>query len=106
MKINYDEDDLDTGELDQAAVEAEQLNTVRSIKTIRIYGKCSDRSHTVAKDASGKRLLEAEGYVKYGLGLGGGDDIEIEVDIETGKIVGWQKPTDDALLDAFYGEDR
>lgn len=105
MKINYDED-LDTGELDQAAIEADQLNTVRSIKTIRVYGKCNDMSHVVARDASGKSLLEAEGYMKRGLGVGGGDDISFEVDIETGQIVGWKKPTDDDLLNAFYGEER
>lgn len=36
-----------------------------------------------------EEILELEGYVPFNLGIGGGDDVEITVDIDTGQIVGW-----------------
>ncbi|MNR56307.1 hypothetical protein D3C85_1768540 [compost metagenome] len=28
-------------------------------------------------------------YVPYGFGIGGGDYLELAIDVETGKVVGW-----------------
>ena len=39
---------------------------------------------------NGKETILIDGdYVPHRLGIGGGDDIAIAVDVETGKIVGW-----------------
>ena len=104
---NFNYDDETNGEGDQAAQEAELLNKVRQIKTIKVHGHCVDRSNLRAKDANGHLLFDTEpDYMKSGLGFGGGDDIEFEVDIETGQIVGWQRPTDEALCDAFDENQR
>jgi hypothetical protein len=40
------------------------------------------------------------GYIPRGLAIGGGDDIELKVDIATGKIVGWEPERWYALLKA------
>lgn len=52
---------------------------------ISIGGKVSDLSYLVAKEAG----VDHDGYVPYIKGIGGGDYIEIEIDNDTGKIVGW-----------------
>jgi hypothetical protein len=99
-------DDEENGEADQAAKEADLLNKVRSIKTILISAHCADRSNFIAKDANGRFLLDTDpDYVKAGLGFGKGDYVEIEVNIETGQVVGWKKPTEDDMMDAFGGKD-
>ena len=42
-------------------------------------------------DEDGVELWEYDGYVVGGLGVGseGSDDVELRIDIETGKILGW-----------------
>jgi hypothetical protein len=104
MNNNYD--DNEQGEEDQAAKEAELLSKVRGIKTILISGKCDDRQNVIAKDAKGRTLFNTEpDYVKAGLGYGSGDYIELEINIETGQVVGWKKPTEYDLIQAF-GDDE
>ena len=39
-----------------------------------------------------------DGYVPKNLGIGGGDEINLEIDIDTGKIVGWNDKIRDAIL--------
>lgn len=46
-----------------------------------------------------------DGYVPHGIGVGGGDDMFIEVDIDTGKIVGWNDEIRDAIL-SLQGHDK
>lgn len=41
---------------------------------------------------------EHEGYVPDDIGIGGGDDIWIEIDIDTGKIIGWDNDVRDKIL--------
>jgi hypothetical protein len=62
------------------------------MKTIRICAKCSDMFSASLND--GKTIKQYEGYVPdffpeehYG------DYIEFTIDIETGKILNWRKPT-------------
>lgn len=50
---------------------------------ISIYGKVSDMFCLSVEE------YEYNGYVPDGLGIGGGDDIELRIDNDTGKIVGW-----------------
>jgi hypothetical protein len=53
---------------------------------ILVSGKCSDLSSVQVRDDEGKIVSEKDGYVPYGLGVGGGDYIELKIDLETGKI--------------------
>jgi hypothetical protein len=43
---------------------------------------------------------EYNGYVPSFLGRGG-DDVELEIDLETGQIVGWKKPSQE-VLDKYF----
>jgi CDP-diacylglycerol pyrophosphatase len=101
--MNYN-DDESTGDEDQVAREAELLVKVRQIRTLHIHAQCVDRATVNAKDANRSTLLEHQGYLPHGLGLGGGDYIKFEVDIETGQILNWEKPTYVSILRAF-GDD-
>lgn len=102
MKYNYDED-----EQSQADREADQLNAVRSVKTIKLSAHCQDRSEVIGKDANGREVVRTEPYyMRSQFGLGSGDYVELEVDIETGQILNWKKPSDEDLIDGFYGDNR
>jgi hypothetical protein len=104
---NFDTDHDEDGEEDQAGKEAELLAKIRKIKTIKVMGHCVDRSNIVAKDATGKVVFDTEpDYVKSGMGIGQGDVMMLEIDIDTGQIVNWKRPTDDAMLEAFEGPQR
>ena len=41
---------------------------------------------------------EYDGYVPGDIGLGCGDAVEIEIDIETGRIIGWSDKVRDMIL--------
>jgi len=68
-------------------------------KTLHIHAKSTDRNCITvggvdsAGDAWGKLLIEHEGYVLGGFHIGGhgSDYIDFSVDIETGKIIGWDR---------------
>ncbi len=55
------------------------------MKTFEFSAKCSDLFDAATNYGY------YDGYVPSGLGIGGGDYISISVDIETGRIVGWNK---------------
>lgn len=54
-------------------------------KVAIIGGKTSDMFFASTDE------YDFDGYVPRDLGIGGGDIIEIAIDIETGKIIGWDK---------------
>ena len=54
---------------------------------ISITAKCSDM---FTLDSQG---ISYEGYVPNDLGIGGGDYISFDLDLSTGKIVGWKPKT-------------
>lgn len=63
-------------------------------KVLSICGKTSDLCSAILKDEAGNVLKEHDGYVpKMMPGQHYGDYIEIDIDIETGKILNWKKPT-------------
>lgn len=55
------------------------------MKTFEFTAKCSDMFDAATN------MGYYDGYVPYNLGIGGGDYISIQVDIETGRIIGWNK---------------
>lgn len=51
---------------------------------LSVQAKCSDLCHV--SYPNGK---ESDGYVPEAIGIGGGDYIELKIDIETGQVQGW-----------------
>jgi len=74
------------------------------MKTIRIQAKCSDLFFATLKNDDGTRE-EYEGYVPGWLpnpkASHGGDYVDLTIDIETGTIVNWKKPSQEELNDTF-----
>ncbi len=71
---------------------------------IFVGGKCSDRSWYYIKNEYGETVKDGEGYAPYVKGVSDGDYIEIEIDNETGKVVGWVPMTVDSV-ESFNEED-
>ena len=70
-----------------------------------ICAKCSDLfSADLLKD--GKIVKEYSGYVpSFMPGQHYGDYVQLEIDMETGQILNWKKPTK-AQIDLFIKEDK
>ena len=68
---------------------------------LRISAKCSDLCWTEYTDSKGN-VTESNGYVpeQIGIGDGGGDYIDIDIDMKTGQILNWKSVTDDEVVEA------
>lgn len=63
-------------------------------KILRICGKTSDLCVSTLIAADGTELKENDGYVPEMMpGEHYGDYIELEIDIETGQLLNWKKPS-------------
>lgn len=70
-----------------------------TIKTVRISGKTSDLCSVSFCDEKGKEVGERHGYVPDWMpGQHYGDYIELDIDVDTGKILNWKKPSQTALV--------
>lgn len=57
---------------------------------LKIYAKCDDRcGYVLSKD--GERIIDTDGYPPYIPGITDTDAVHIEIDLETGTIVGFNK---------------
>lgn len=68
---------------------------------IAIGGKCSDMGWMQVTDEEGVRIIDYDGYVPEIAAIGGGDYIEIEIDNDTGKVIGWVPLTVSALQESI-----
>ena len=77
---------------------------LKSASTLRISAKCSDMFWAQLMDARGNDVGEEhDGYVPAFMpGEHYGDYVELEIDLETGRILNWKKPTQ-AQLQATFG---
>lgn len=59
-------------------------------KILSITAKCSDlfSGHIIDEDFN--VIKEYEGYVPKDLGIGGGDYVEMEIDLQSGQILNWK----------------
>lgn len=62
-------------------------------RILAVSGKCSDMCSVVFPNRK-----EKDGYVPRGICLGGGDYLDVMIDIDTGKVVGWDDKIRDAVL--------
>lgn len=78
-----------------------------SIKTISISAKCSDLFFAQAWDENGKKVGDDyDGYVPdFFPDKHFGDYVSLKIDIETGKILNWKKPTQAELKETFTGKE-
>lgn len=61
-------------------------------KALSISAKCSDLCIATLKDQDGQTIHETDGYVPSFMPNGGGDYVNIDIDLETGRILNWVKP--------------
>ena len=71
--------------------------------TIHINAKCSDLCFASLTDKDGNPVgKDHDGYVPQWMpGEHCGDYVELDIDIATGRITNWKKPTDGALIETF-----
>lgn len=62
-------------------------------RILAISAKCSDCCSVVFPNGK-----STDGYVPRGIHVGGGDYADIMIDIDTGKVVGWDEKARDAVL--------
>lgn len=57
---------------------------------LKLYAKCDDRcGYVLSQD--GERIIDTDGYPPYIPGITDTDSVSIEIDLETGTIVGFNK---------------
>ena len=80
------------------------------MKTINITAKCSDMFSMILRDDKDKSIAEYTGYVPSWLPNSNvqhyGDYIELSIDVDTGMITNWKKPTNKQLTDLFEKENE
>lgn len=68
------------------------------VLSVRSHGR--DCNHFEYKNTDTGTEKECHGYVPEGLGFGDyGDDIEFELDLDTGLILNWQPLSEEAILE-------
>lgn len=83
------------------AIHEYQQTPFKSIKTIRFQAKCSDMFDFCYCDKDSNPIVEGSGYTPSFLTThgSGSDYIDLEIDLETGQILNWKKPSTDNILD-------
>ena len=72
-------------------------------ETLRITGRVDE---TFCMDVlNSKELFYCKGSIPAGLSIGYNNLIDIEIDLETGRIVGWEATTLDKIKRIVYGPD-
>jgi hypothetical protein len=69
-------------------------------RILKISGHCQDRFTASLNDGK-PRTDYGPDYVPSDMGIGGGDSIDLEIDIDTGQILNWKKPDSDTIDDNF-----
>ena len=74
-------------------------------RVLTINACCKDRFTAFAMDA-GKFIEYGPDYVPRELGIGGGDYLELRIDIDTGQILDWKPIDNNKLRDILKGRDE
>lgn len=70
------------------------------MKTVSICGKTSDMFGLSFEE------VDYNGYVPSGFGIGAGDYIQLDIDIETGRIIDWDKDKFYSFIDSQIEDDE
>jgi hypothetical protein len=62
---------------------------MNKVKTVSVYMKHNDMTGMQLYDADGNTIEEMDSDYFPHVGVFGGDDTELTIDNETGKIIGW-----------------
>lgn len=74
---------------------------------ITAHGRdCNNVDVTTVAGDSYELTRSSHGYVPLGLCIGGGDDVEFRIDIETGTIVGWDAEKVKARIQELISGDQ
>ena len=75
-------------------------------KTLSIHMKCRDTFEANLLDADGQELRSYEGYVpNFMPGEHYGDYLMLDIDIDTGQIKNWKKPSQSDIEDFIKGKE-
>ena len=81
---------------------------MKDAKTILISAKCSDMFSAQLIDNMGNQIGEADGYVPKWFPSEKvqhfGDYVELAIDLETGRIMNWKRPSPSQLSSTFKKE--
>lgn len=69
-------------------------------RILKVYAKCSDLCNMEYHAPNGA-VFEHNGYPLEIPNLGGGDDVSFDLDLESGKIVGWKPMSHKDMLKVF-----
>lgn len=77
------------------------VETVNAV-TVKVHCKVCDSGCYELVDAQGKTIKDLEDYVpSFFPGEHYGDYLILDIDIETGKILNWKKPSPESVSKAF-----
>lgn len=87
-----------------------QLNIQKPVqvvaKVLSLHLKVCDEFTATLKDDRGETLLDYEGYVPgFMPGEHFGDYVQLDIDIDTGKILNWVTPTAEQIESFIAGDD-
>ncbi len=71
-----------------------------TIKTLRVCGKTADQCSIVAVTTEAESFGKC-GYVPPFFPGGDNDFLDLHIDVETGRILNWKKPSQEALREWF-----
>jgi len=73
------------------------------VKSIFVSAKCSDQCNIEYMDEQGNVIIEKDDYVPdFFPDKHYGDFVMLHIDIETGQILNWKKPTETELKKAMF----
>lgn len=90
-------------------MEIDQLKTIKvNAKVLKIHLKVSDRFCALLVDDEGKPIHDQDdGYVPdFMPGQHYGDYVILDIDIDTGHVLNWKKPSAESIQEWINGEDN
>lgn len=87
-------------------MEIDMQETVKvNAKILKIFLKVSDQFSASIISESGKKLKDYEGYVPdFMPGQHYGDYVDLQIDIDTGMVLNWKKPTAEQIQKFIKGD--
>jgi hypothetical protein len=75
------------------------------MRTLKINAKCSDLCFA-EYEVDGITKAKTDSYAPNVEGLCGGDYVDLEIDLDTGQIIGWVVPTHEQIMNEMKGEEE